>query len=254
MNRHVDFRKLAKNAAAPPVEIDRTPELFAALSKARGEFPDIPKTRKATVKTDRASYSYMYADLADIFKAVTEPMAAHGLGVWQDITRDGVITTIYHESGAVRRSEPWPIKAAKKGNLDDGQSLQAATQMAKRYSLQSVLGISTEESHEGDRSRKIDADAPSVGEASSRGLQDAWVDGVLDGLSEDATDREKAEAFAAQLIADFDVPRSKSGVNGIWNKRTRIIDALDQKHNDLFQSVFDAFHARMDGFDEGGEK
>lgn len=237
------FRGAAQRSAA-------NCNLFSALAKARGEFPEIPRTRKATVKTDRANYSYMYADLADIFKAVTEPMAAYGLGVWQDITAKGVVTTVYHESGETKISEPWPIRPAKKGNLDDGQSLQAATQMAKRYCLQSALGISTEESHEGDRSSRITSNAPNVTEASSQGLKDAWVCGVLDGLPEDATDRQKAEAFAAQIIADFEVPKSISGVNGAWTKRATIIDALDQKHNDLFQSVFDAFHARMDTFEQ----
>lgn len=224
-------------------------KLFGALALARGEFPDIPRTRKATVKTDKANYSYMYADLADIFRATTDPMAAHGLGVWQDITRDGVLTTIYHESGEIKITEPWPIKPMKRGSLEDAQSLQAATQMAKRYSLQAALGISTEESHEGDRSRKINQNAPSVTDTATQGLRDAWIDGVLDSLEEGATDRQKAEAFANQIIADFEKPKSMSGVNNAWNKRASIIDALEDKHNDLFQSVFDAFHARLDSFD-----
>ncbi|MEM1371939.1 MAG: ERF family protein [Pseudomonadota bacterium] len=246
MNKHVELGRFRALSGAAKENAN----LFSALARARGEFPEIPRRRRATVKTERANYSYMYADLADVFNAVTEPMAAYGLGVWQDITPKGVVTTIYHESGECRSSQPWPIKPPKKGNLDDGQSLQAATQMAKRYSLQSALGISTEESLEGDRSTRVDASAPTVAEASSQGLKDAWIDGVLDQISEDATDREKAEAFAAQIISDFEGPKSKSGVNGVWNKRGKIIDALDQRHNDLFQSVFDAFHARMDTFEE----
>ena len=238
----------------PRVEIERAKArampsnamMFQALAKARGEFPEIPKTRKATIRSAKANYSYMYADLADIFRAVTEPMAAHGLGIWQDITEKGVVTTIYHESGETRVSEPWPIKPMRGGAIDDAQGLQAATQVAKRYSLQAALGISTEESHEGDRSRDLSQAPPSMSHASSQGLKDAWVDGVLDSLPDDASDRQKAEAFANQLIQDFDKPKSVAGINSAWNKRERIIDALEAKHNDLFQSVFDAFHNRRD--------
>lgn len=224
---------------------DKMAELFAALAAARGEFPDIPKRHKATVKTDRASYSYMYADLSDILAAVTEPLSAHGLGVWQEPTPKGVVTTIYHASGAQRQTDPWPLKALKKGSLDDAQSFQGAVQLAKRYSLQAALGICAEETQEGDYSRRVDRPQQDVTLASSQGLKDAWVDGVLDSLDANASDREKAEAFAAQLVRDFNSPKSPAGVNGAWNKRQKIIDALDQKHNDLFQDVFDAFHNRL---------
>lgn len=241
MNKHVSMARF-RSSAVPPMA-----ELYGALARARGEFPEIPKRRKATVKSDRATYSYMYADLTDIFAAVTEPLATYGLGVWQEPTPKGVVTIVYHESGAEKKTEPFPIKAMKKGSLEDAQSFQAAFQMAKRYSLQAALGISTEESIEGDRSRRVDeASSVSVTSAASQGLKDAWVAGVLDKLPENADDRTKADAFARQIMEDFQSPKSKAGVNGAWNKRSTIIDALDERHNDLFQEVFDAFHARLD--------
>ena len=237
--------KITHVRAAPIVQKSPMAELYGALAAARGEFPEIPKRHKATVKTDRANYSYMYADLSDILAAVTEPLSAHGLGVWQEITKEGVVTTLYHMSGAERAAKPWPIKALKKGSLEDGQSFQGAVQLAKRYSLQAALGICAEETQEGDYSRRVDRPQATIDLAGGKGLQDAWVAGVLDALPENATDREKAEAFAAQLMKDFETPKSPAGVNGAWNKRTKIIDALDQKHNDLFQDVFDAFHNRL---------
>ncbi len=126
--------------------------------------------------------------------------------------------------------------------------------MAKRYSLQAALGISTEESLEGDRSRLVSTSALPGGDHAGTGLKDAWKDGVLDTLPEGASPRDIAVAFSEQLIKDFDAPRSAKGVNSAWDKRADIIDALEAKHPDLYASVHDAFHTRMDSFNDEPEE
>ena len=60
-----------------------------------------------------------------------------------------------------------------------------------------------------------------------------------------AIEREKAEAFARQIEADFAKPKSGPGVNGVWEKRKDIIDYLARKHDDLHQNLLDAFSSRI---------
>lgn len=233
--------------------------LFGALAKARGEFPEIARRRKATVRMKAGgSYTYNYADLADIFNAVTGPLTAYGLGIWQEVTPDGVVTTIYHEGGASKATSPWPIKQMTAGRgLDDAQSYQSAVQVSKRYSAQAALGISTEEVLEGDYSRCTDApvnEPATTANSATQGLRDAWKDGVLDALPKDATTAQKAEAFAAAIMREFNEKRSEAGVNGVWSKRADVINWLDDKFNHLFQNVFDAFHARLAGLEEDGKE
>ena len=93
--------------------------LIAALAKARGEFPDIPRSRTAVVRMKNGGqYSYNYADLADVFSAIDPALAAHGLSVRQFPKDLSLVTEIWHESGGVLRSE-WPIKPMPQRGVDD---------------------------------------------------------------------------------------------------------------------------------------
>ena len=62
--------------------------IFAALAKARGLYPEIVKNRVATIKSDKAQYSYKYADLSDVFNAIDPVLSANGLTVMQQMKGD----------------------------------------------------------------------------------------------------------------------------------------------------------------------
>jgi hypothetical protein len=223
--------------------------LYGALAKARGEFPEIPRGKRATVKMKSGgSYSYTYADLAIILNAVDPALSANGLGVHQEVCRDGVVTTIYHECGATLRSLPWPIKPMPARGLDDCQSYQSAVQVAKRYSLQTALCISSEDSVEGDDSRNVVADryAPDRNFENEDG--GVGVKGVT--VPKNATAREKAEAYANGIIKLFENAKTVAGVNGQWARHDRFIDRFSTDYNDLYQDVFDAFHSRIEALNE----
>lgn len=120
-------------------------ELFAALALARQEFGDIAKSKNATIKSDKGSYSYNYADLASIIEATAPALAKHGLVIIQEpeVQNDGgrqvviISGCIAHKSGAVYplRSLPLPVAGST------AQAIGSAISYARRYQLTAVLNL-----------------------------------------------------------------------------------------------------------------
>ena len=110
-----------------------------------------------------------------------------------------------------------------------------------------MLGVAADEDIDAEDTRIPEARTGDKGS----GLKDAWKDGILDSLPENATEAEKAKAFADQIIKDMQGMKSAKGLNGAYSKREDIIAYLDKKHNALFQDVFDCFHVEMRKFQEG---
>ena len=225
-----------------PVKEESCAKIYEALAKARGEFPAIPKNRIATVKSDKASYSYKYADLSDVFAAVDPVLSAYGLTVFQRPVGNELETIVAHESGQVI-SGRWPVRAMKGQGLDTAMSYQAAIQVAKRYALTAMLGISTEETVEGDHRRK---------EGMPEGINENFETG--DGIrmprgakfTKDMTPRDKAVEAARAIEAQMEEAKTPVGVSGAWDRNGKFIDLLAEKHDDLYQNIFDKFHFLME--------
>lgn len=239
MNDMSDAIPLIEPVEAP---VENCAKIYQALAKARGEFPAIPKNRVATVKSDKASYSYKYADLSDVFAAVDPVLSAYGLTVFQRPIGPELETIIAHESGQVI-SGRWPVRAMKGQGLDTAMSYQAAIQVAKRYALTAMLGISTEETVEGDHRRK---------EGMPEGINENFETG--DGVrmprgakfTKDMSARDKAVEAARAIEAQFDEAKTPVGVSGAWDRNSKFIDLLAEKHDDLYQTLFDKFHFLLD--------
>lgn len=128
------------------MELDK---LAAALVKFQGEVPTIPKNKVAKIKTKTGSdYSYHYADLADIWEAIREPLSKNGLAATQFLSSDEhadyIITKVWHESGQTD-SEKFAIPT----NGKTPQEVGSVITYYKRYALGAALGISTEEDDDG---------------------------------------------------------------------------------------------------------
>ena len=223
--------------------------LFKALAGARGEFPPITKDRTAVIKMKSGGqYSYKYADLADVFTAIDPALAAYGLAVMQYPSDDcrAILTEVTHESGASKVT-PWPIKPMPQRNLDDAQSFQAAVQVAKRYSLTAAIGVSTEETIEGDprahRNARVETKDPYNEEDGVRMPVGAKWDKSM-------TPRQIAEAAAIAIEDQLGKAKTAVGLNGVWNRNDRFINNMNEKHDDLFQGVFDKFHSLLDSFED----
>lgn len=99
--------------------------------------------------TDNPFFKTKYADLADIWEAIKESMAANNLIVTHLMEpRDGreyLTTRIYHTSGQYLESV-CPIEPVKK----DPQGYGSAVTYMRRYSLSALLGIVTDIDDDGN--------------------------------------------------------------------------------------------------------
>lgn len=235
----------------PEAQVASRANIFAAMAKARGLYPEIRKNRVATVKHEKGQYSYKYADLSDVFNAIDPILSSNGLTVMQYPEGNNLTTVVGHESGEQVMVQ-WPIKAMKGGDTGNAQGFQGAVQVAKRYALTAVFGISTEETVEGDSSRKFTATDP---------MNDKFETG--DGVrmpagakfTKDMTPRQKAEEAARAISEQFNLVKTGKGLSGAWDRNSPFIDVLAEKHDDLYQNVLDQFQTRMDSYsgDVAGE-
>jgi hypothetical protein len=128
---------------------------------------------------------------------------------------------------------------------NDMQGYGSAVTYARRYGLMGMAGIAPE-----DDDGNAAAKAPPPKHSSTEALRDAWRDGVLDSLPDDATPRAKAEAFALAIIKDFAV-KSMPTLEGRWTRHQAIIDSLRDRHADLFDQVIDAYEMRKNEITDG---
>lgn len=109
--------------------------LFAALSKAQGEFKTIPFDSR------NPHFGNEFASLAAHEDAVRKILASHGLSLVHTVHRDdaklSLKTTLCHSSGATIEGD-MPLILGKQ----DMQGLGSAITYAKRYALSAMLSIS----------------------------------------------------------------------------------------------------------------
>lgn len=119
-----------------------TTKIYPAMVAALATFTEVTRSRTA----DTGSFSYSYADLADVLAAVRAALHENGLAVVQDVT-DGeqpgtvaVSTVIIHVSG--ESVTFGPLSMVAKGTP---QAAGSAITYARRYCLMAALGIATED-------------------------------------------------------------------------------------------------------------
>lgn len=120
--------------------------LAAALSKAQGEFPSIPRDKQVTVTSQRTgkSYSFKYAPLDSILNAVRKPLADNGLAISQLLDSGNLVTTLLHkDGGSLSGRLPLP-------DVEGIQEFGSAVTYLRRYSIQAILGIAAEEDDDGN--------------------------------------------------------------------------------------------------------
>lgn len=226
----------------PPM-VQSKAQIFGALAKARGLYPQIAKNRVATIKSEKAQYSYKYADLSDVFTAIDPILSENGLTVLQFPDGNNLITIVGHESGEIVQGA-WPIKAMKGGDTGTAQGYQAAVQVAKRYALTAMLGVSTEETVEGDTNRRLAHIVDPINEKFEVGDGVRMPAGAK--FTQGMTPRQKAEEAARAIAAQFRDAKTGKGLSGGWDRNSMFIDLLAAKHDDLYQNVLDEFQTLMD--------
>lgn len=211
--------------------------VYSALAAAQSEMG------KALKKSENPHFRSKYADLGAVMDACLPALTANGISVVQpvEITETGeryVRTVLFHGASETSTETRIPLILGKQ----DMQGLGSTMTYARRYGLMAMAGIAPEDD-DGNAAANNAKSAPMGG-----GLGDAWKDGVLDSLPEDASPREKAEAFAKALCEGFatkGTERSTKALENEWDRRRAIIGQLEQRFPDLHAQVVDAYENRI---------
>jgi hypothetical protein len=200
-----------------------------------------------------------YADLADVVAAVAPALGANGIAFYHYIPIENahvMVTALVHGKSASRVECAVPLLVSKQ----DMHGFKSATTYAKRIGLESVTGVAPEDD-DGNaaaknppaRSRTISRDHepphdPDTGELVYDGsggdggvLRQTWEEIVLSQLPPNANPRQKAEAYAEQLIAEFKKYKSLRGLEGAWTKYEKVIDRLRSNYSDLYSNLYDVY-------------
>jgi hypothetical protein len=123
-----------------------------AMAEFQKRCPAIKKTKRASIQTARASYSYSYAPLDEILSVIQPIMGPLGLSVsWRHrIEGDKVVANcrISHTLGHHEESGEIPmpvIVADAERGANAMQRIGIATTYAKRYSLLGIIGMAPED-------------------------------------------------------------------------------------------------------------
>ena len=139
-------------------------ELAKALAAAQSDFPDIGRSKEVTVQTKTGGqYSFKYAPLDAIVRAVQPVLLKHGLSFSQLLDNvDGkpaLHTVLLHQSGEKLEAVcPLPMNGAPVS----AQEFGSLVTYMRRYALVAALGIATEEDDDGNH-----ASGNTVGDATS---------------------------------------------------------------------------------------
>lgn len=122
--------------------------LFAALAKAQGAFPPIPRTRLVTIPTKTGgTYKYLYAPLEEVIDACRAELAENGLAFVEKILEleQGRVLIAYlcHSSGAYMEGRILLARAT------DAKDFGSMVTYARRYQRQCMLGVSPEDDDDG---------------------------------------------------------------------------------------------------------
>ena len=135
-------------------------EITKALSALQAEITD--------PKKDTSGYGYKYATLDQVLAIVRPLMAKHGLAHTQMVTSVPteysviyVNTRIMHVSGEwMEAALAMPIENAK--GMSKAQAIGSVITYARRYALQSILGIAAEEDNDAAEKPKTTSKAEDI--------------------------------------------------------------------------------------------
>jgi len=124
-------------------------ELCAALAKVQAEIKSPPKNKSAKIvskKGESSSYTYNYADLADVLSEINKVAPKHGIAHSQVIMPSRscpgkmcIITMMMHESGQWLQSE-YILPVA-----DNNHEMGGNITYGRRYVIAPLLGLASEE-------------------------------------------------------------------------------------------------------------
>ena len=120
----------------------RFDKIAAALIAVQAEMPTVAKGRTAQVRSEKGSYSYTYAGLADVAEAVYPLLAKHGLAFTALPGGGQLVGMLLHESGQTLTGS-LPISGGTP------QALGSSITYGRRYLLGCMTGLVTDDDDDG---------------------------------------------------------------------------------------------------------
>lgn len=165
--------------------------LAASLVAALAELTTIDRGRTAKIDTKGGgSFSYSYADIADVVAETRPVLAKNGLVALTPVSGSerglACTVTLVHESGAEMVFEPLPFVAST-----DAQQAGSAITYFRRYALLAALGMATKDDDGAAAKGSTPARPPTFSKAQAKNLlvdlvgaddaAEAWEFGKADG-------------------------------------------------------------------------
>ena len=119
---------------------------FAALATFQAQIPAIPKSQTARVTSAKGTFTYRYADLADIQKTIAPVLAGNGLSVTFDTEQDQggyVVMAKVHHTGGHSETTTFRVPLDGGARMNSTQAAGSALTYGRRYALTAALGIVT---------------------------------------------------------------------------------------------------------------
>lgn len=224
-------------------------ELFADLAKAQIEFTFAKKTSK------NPFYNSQYADLAEVIEAVRIPLGKNGLSFmqfpvqtegstlikWQTKDKGGnatineteaanfsLITILAHSSGTYLTAS-YPIFYQK----GDAQGFGAGVTYAKRYALQALFGLPSDDDDGNTASgvkteNTVNNAKPPVSQPKKKGVTDEQVNDFIENI--------KSTVNLEEL-------------SGLWTANKELLKLLTPEQRTAAEGTKDAKKSSFEGFE-----
>lgn len=213
---------------------DQPDTLAAALALVQAKLPKVGKSRTANV----GSYSYSYADLAQISQAILPLLGAAGLA-WitrPTLTHDGRLVLAYalvHGRSGEREEGTYPLP-----QNGSPQELGSAITFGRRYCLTAVTGVAAEQDDDDGRAaeRGARSQRTPANDQTDREPVDTVVDAVQTGAR--LTLSIRAAATLLDLPPIRDAITASLGAGRISDdKAAELVAALDAKAEKMTSSA-----------------
>lgn len=241
LERMMDMKERMEDRAREDQDRQARRDFYEAMAICQSEMPTV---RKSKTNTHTRS---TYADISDVDEQAMTVAHKHGFSVVftpGGTNEKGELVMKYiigHRSGhQVEDKAEFPLDAAGsqgKVNKTAIQALGSTMTYARRYLLINIFKISTDDDTDGNGAEPKTEAAP----------KDLWAHTVTQDLPENATPRDKAEAIANALCAQFRRMKGERQMSNEWDRREHLISGekgLEHKHPDLWEQVVDAYEVR----------
>lgn len=209
-----------------------------AFAAAMAEMPDIPKSGLNKHSGQK------YSTLDDLIRTTRPVLARHGLSLnWQT----SVAGNDYSVTAIVRHAMGHSIETTLNGARDTGKQMNAlqgggsTETYLKRYTGFSILGLSS-----GD---EVEDDGRASGKAPPEPARHpSWAQTITQDMDPNSTPRQKAEAVADAICAQWGRKKSEKQLFNEWDRRADLIEGdegLEGKYPDLHEKVIDAYELRL---------